>query len=209
MATLLDVITDAVSKIGQLGIGQSLSPDEAQQGLREANRMIGDWSIQRLLLYTVTKRPFVLTAGKQDYTVGQAGADFNQVRPIFVEGAQGVILGTAGEKPMNLLDVVKWGAIFDKAAQCSVGIPPSDIWPEYSYPNLTFHVWPVPTSPVTINLRTWEVLQSFLTVFDVLNFPAGYEMPLVDNLAIRLAPYYDMRSEEHTSELQSRFDLVC
>lgn len=193
MATLTDAITDAVSRIGVLGVGQSLSAEEVQQGFRESNRLMGNWAVQRLMLYTVSKRPFALTAGQQDYTVGQGGgANFNQVRPTFVEGAQAVMPGTLTELPMNVLDVVKWGAIRDKGATCSANGVPSDVWPEMTYPNMTFHVWPIPATILTINLRTWEQIQQFLTAFDALNFPPGYEMPFLDNLAIRLAPYYDV-----------------
>jgi hypothetical protein len=188
MAVLLDLITDSWAKIGQLGIGQSLSPEQAQQGFRESNRMVGNWSVRRLMLYTINKRPFVLTGGVQDYTVGPTGG-FAQPRPTFVEGAQAIIPGTLNEVPMNLLDVVKWGAIRDKGATCSALGTPSDIWPEYSYPNMGFHVWPIPAIAVNINLRTWEQLQQFATVFDVFTFPVGYEEPFTDNLAIRLAPY--------------------
>ena len=190
MPVLLDLISDSWSKVGQLGIGQSLSPEQAQQGFREANRMVGNWSVRRLMLYTISKRPFTLTPGQQDYTVGPTGG-FVQARPTFVEGAQAIIPGTLNEVPMNLLDVVKWGAIRDKGASCSALGAPSDIWPEYSYPNMGFHVWPIPVAAVNINLRTWEQLQQFLTVFDTFTFPVGYEEPFTDNLSIRLAPYAD------------------
>ena len=190
MAVLLDLISDSWAKIGMLGIGQSLSPEQAQQGFREANRMVGNWSVRRLMLYTISKRPFALSANVQDYTVGPTGL-FAQARPTFVEGAQAVIPGTANEVPMNVLDVVKWGAIRDKGATCSAAGVPSDIWPEMTYPNMEFHVWPIPATILTINLRTWEQLQQFLTVFDTFTFPVGYEEPFTDNLAMRLAPYSD------------------
>jgi hypothetical protein len=40
-------------------------------------------------------------------------------------------------------------------------------------------------------MAAWEVLQQFATVFDVLNFPPGYEEMLRNCLAVKLAPFYD------------------
>jgi hypothetical protein len=189
--------------IGQVGIGQSISPEMSAQAMRVGNRMLGKWSIQRLLLYTINTRPFALTPGNQDYTVGPSvGATFNQPRPVFVESATAIIPGSTEERGMNILTPPKWRAIPDKLAQCSINGAPTDIWPEYTYPTLAFHVFPVPQNPASaIKLGTWEVLQQFLTIFDILNFPFGYEEAFVLNLAFELTPFYDMPPSVNVAQL--------
>jgi len=192
MSTLLDIGTDALTSIGQLGIGQSPSAEQVAQVLRVSNRMLGKWSTSRFMLFVINTRPFVLVPGTQDYTVGPTGATFTGTRPTFVEAAQIVGPGSAMDLPMNILDKLKWGAIRDKGATCSADGLPQDVWPEYTNPNLAFHVWPIPSNACTIKLGTWEQLQVFLTAFDLLNFPPGYEEAIQHNLAMELCPWYDM-----------------
>lgn len=191
-ATLLDLGTDALTSIGQLGTGQSVSPEQSAQFLRVANRMIGKWSIQRLMLYLVSTRAFNLAAGVQDYTIGPTGATFAGARPTFVEAAQCTIPGTSMQNTLSILKKAQWDAIPDLGARTSASGIPDKIWPEYTYPNFAFHVHPIPQAIVPIKLGTWEVLQQFATIFDNVQFPPGYEEAIVANLAMELCPYYDM-----------------
>jgi len=194
-STFLDLATDAMTAIGQLGVGQTISPEEAQQAMRVGNRMLAKWSLDRLMLFVINTRPFTMTIGLQDYTLGPTGVPFVGVRPVYVEAAQAVVLGSTMELPMNMLTKIQWGAIRDKGVTTSGGGTPgvsSDIWIEYTYPNLALHLWPVPGNPFVLKLGTWEELQQFATIFDVVNFPPGYEDPIVDNLAMELAKYFDM-----------------
>ena len=201
MSTFLDLASDALTSIGQVGMGQSVSAEQAGQALRVCNRMMQKWSQKRLMLYTIATRPFVLSIGKQDYTVGPAAADFIGARPIFVEAAQASPLGTLVDTPVNILDKIKWGAIRDKGAVTSLAGVPSDVWPEYTFPNLTFHVWPIPSATPTLKLGTWELLQQFATVFDTVSLPNGYEEAIVQNLAMELCPYYDMPVSSEMAQL--------
>jgi hypothetical protein len=197
----LDITVDSLSEISQLGIGQTPNAEQIAQAQRVANRMLQKWSAQRLLQYVIPVLPFALTGTKQDYTVGPSGADFTQARPMFVEAAVAVVPGTSGEKTMNILDRPKWGAISDKGAQCSPGWVPSDIFPEYLYPNMAFHVWPIPSGVLTIKLAIWQQLQQFLTFFDVLNLPPGYEEAIQHNLAMELSRFYDMPVSQDLQQL--------
>ncbi len=192
MSTFQDCATDALQSIGQVGIGQNGNASMYQQALRVANRMVQKWSLQKLMLYVIGTSPYALSATVQDYTIGPTGATFTGARPIFVEAAQAVMPGTTTELPMNLLDKTNWGAIRDKGAQTSASGVPSDIWVEYTYPNLAFHVWPIPASILTVKLATWALMQQFVTIFDTFAFPPGYEEPFVNNLAFELSQYYDL-----------------
>ncbi len=191
MSTLLDIISDALSDIGQLGIGQSVSPEQSQQGLRKANRMLQKWSNQKLMVYLVTQRPFALSATVQDYTVGPTGATFTGTRPVFVESGVANVPGSSMQNPMNILDKTQWDALPDSGVVCGPNGAPASVWPEYTLPNLTFHVTPIPSTVVNIRLGVWELLQQFATLFDELALPPGYEEALEYNLAIELAPDYD------------------
>lgn len=191
--TFTDLASDVLADIGQLGIGQSASPEQIAQAMRFCNRILGKWSVNRFMLFTVGSSPYVLTPGTQDYTIGPSGATFTAARPTFIESAQVQLPGSLMWEPLNLLDRTKWGAIRDKGATCSTNGLPQDIWVEYSYPNLGFHLWTIPANACIVQLAAWTQLQQFATPFDELEFPPGYEEALMKTLACALCPAYDMQ----------------
>lgn len=193
MAVFIDVATDAMSAIGQLGTGQSISPEEAEQALRAANRMLGKWSVQRLMLPLVSTRFFNLSVGVQDYSLGPTGTVGGvSVRPTFIESAQASPPGSTQSNTMSVLDKSQWDAIGDKGAQTSALGLPQSIWPEYTSPNVALHFWPVPANASNVTVGVWEPLTKFATIYDDVTFPEGYEEPLMWNLAMELCPFFDM-----------------
>lgn len=200
--TLLDVIVDSLTQVGQLGIGQSVSPEEAQQALRKANRMLATWSLKKLLIYVVTVRPFALSATVQDYTVGPSGgATFAGTRPVFVESGLAIVPGSSMQNPLNILTKEQWDSLPDSGVICGPNGTPASVWPEYTYPNLAFHVSPIPSTVVQIRLGTWEILQQFVAISDVLNFPPGYERAIMYNLAVEIAGDYDQQVSPDLAQL--------
>lgn len=167
----------------------------SQQALRVCNRMVAKWSIQRLMLYYIATRTFILTANLQDYTLGPSASGAGSYvgpRPDLIESCYAIPVASGMHYQMSVLDRPKWGAIADIGATTSAFGVPQSIYPEYLYPNMAFHVWPIPANGCSITLGTWEQLQQFATIFDTLTFPPGYEEAIVLNLALELAPYYDM-----------------
>lgn len=199
--TFLDILSDSLSSIGQLGIGQSVNAEQAQQALRKGNRMLAKWSLKKLLIYVVTTRPFNLSAGVQDYTVGPTGATFAGTRPVFVESGIAITPGSTMQNSLNILDKSQWDALQDSGVISGMNGTPASVWPEYTYPNLAFHVTPIPSTGVLIKLGTWEILQQFAAISDVLNMPPGYEEAIVYNLAVELCPDYDLPVSQALAEL--------
>lgn len=193
MSAFIDIASDAITSIGQLGTGQSISPEEAEQALRAANRMIGMWNRQRLMLPLVTQRPYTLSATVQDYTVGPTGSIGGvATRPTFVESGQVTPPGSSQSDSVSMLDKSQWDAIADKGAMCSALGTPSSMYVEYSYPNIGLHFWPVPSNAAGLTIGTWEPLLVIATIYDDINLPDGYEEALMYNLALELCPFYDM-----------------
>lgn len=188
MSTLQDVVSSALTAIGQLGQGQTLSNEDGQLGLRQVNLLLSKSSVKRLFLYTVATRQYQLTPALADYTIGPTGAIFTATRPTLIEGAQINPVGTDIWLPLSILDKPKWDAIRTKNSTASI---PDDIWPEYTFPNLTFHVNPTPIGAPYIRLGCWEQLTQFAKITDPVSFPPSYEEYLESNLAMMLAPYYD------------------
>lgn len=201
MATLLDLMSDALSELGQLGAGRQMSPEQSDQGLRVANRMIGKWKIQRLMLYYVGIRDYTLAAGTQLYTVGPTATLGDETRPTFIESAQVTLPSSDESKDLSILDKPKWDAVADKGAQTSANGLPQSVYIEFGYPRITLRFWPIPSNACGLSLGCWEPLQEFTSIYDDFAFPPGYENPFVHNLAVEWAPYFDMPVSEIMQQL--------
>lgn len=194
MASLLDLISQSLTQIGQLGVGQTISPEQGQQGLSLIQQIIEKLSIQRVMIYTIAQRSFTLTAGVRDYTLGPSGllGAHPQTRPVFVEEVRVAGVGSQQESPLTIVDPVGWSGIRDKGATNSALGLPQLVWPEYTVPNIGLHFWPIPSAAITATLGTWELLQNFLTLFDTIVLPPGYPILLRNLLAIEWAAFFDM-----------------
>jgi hypothetical protein len=208
MGTLLDLGSSALTQIGQLGSGQTATPEDGAQILRQANLILSAKSTQRLFLQYVATREFVLTPGLADYTLGPvAGATFVAPRPTFIESAQAKIPGTNSWFPINILDKAHWDGIVGKGATDE---KPSSLYPEYTFPNMAFHVNPIPTGGAGLRLGAWEQLTQFASLFDIIALPLAYEAWLEVKLATVLSVFYDqplpqalmMRMQETEADLQ-------
>lgn len=188
MSTLLDVGAGALTAIGQLGAGQTASPEDGALILRYSNLLLSQWSTSRLYLYYVAIRAYALSAGVATYTIGPSGATFTAARPVLVESAQIQVGGSTIWLPMNILDKGKWDSIVTKGAVDDIA---TDIYPEYGFPNMTFYLNPAPRSITNIRLGCWEQLTQFASLFDTIAFPPAYEEFLESSLGIILAPFYD------------------
>ncbi len=188
--TLADCISGALTEIGQLGQGQTMSPEDAALGLRLANLELSKASSLRLYLFNVATRTYALVANTHDYTIGPTGSlGGAQVRPTFVESAQINVVGSSW-LPLSVLDKQKWDAIVGKGAVADF---PEVCWPDYSFPNIGLHVNPAPSGTPNIRLGCWEQLTQFVSIFDVVGtaFPPEYEEWIEAKLAIRMAAFYD------------------
>lgn len=189
-STLLDIIQDSLQYIGQVGTGQNVSPEQSQLGLRKANRMLQKWSVKKLLIYVVTTRPITLAPGTQSYTMGPTGVSVG-TRPVFVESGIALTPGSSMSDPLNILDKSQWDALPDTGVTCGVNGAPASVYVEYGYPNLTLYFTPIPSAVTQVRLGTWELLQQFVGVNDVLALPPGYEEAITYNLSVELAGDYD------------------
>ena len=81
MSTLLDVGSAALFALGELGVGQTVSPEDGAIILRQANLLLDQWSTVRLFLYNVNIRSYTLSPSTADYTIGPSGASFTATRP--------------------------------------------------------------------------------------------------------------------------------
>ena len=64
MATALDIIIDALQKLGAYAPGETLSDADAQRGLSVMNDMLDTWSNETLMIYCNQQQSIAMVAGQ-------------------------------------------------------------------------------------------------------------------------------------------------
>lgn len=185
MSTAADVVRRALKLLGVLAAGESLGAADLSDGIDNLNLLLGTWANQRLLVHGTRRAEYSLTPGSSPHTIG-VGADLDAARPLRITGAGIIGVGQVQETSLTILDDAAYQAISDKTLTAEL---PERLWVEWSYPNASLWLWPVPTTAATIVLYTWSRLTE-LTQGDTVSWPDGYENALSHALAIQIAPMY-------------------
>lgn len=191
-----DLVSASARLLGVLATGETLSAQEATDGLATLNRMLDSWSEEKLLVYARVREVFALTPGQSSRTLG-TGGNFNTARPQAI--AQARLLVNGLEYPVDILSEAEWAAIADKSVQTEI---PTAIYPEGTYPLETVNIYPVPSAANSLVLYSWKPLSTVATLDTAISLPPGYERALVFNLAVDLAP-------EYGRPVPDRVDLVA
>lgn len=180
ITTALDLIKYALKKRRVLGVGDTLTDEEAQDALDTLNLMLESWSLDRVSVYNEAQQTFV-SNGQAAYTIGPGGDIDVTERPTKLTSAY--TRDAAGiDHPMRvLLNAQDYDGIQLK----SIAVPwPSAVWYEPTNPLGTLHFWPVPNG-YTIYLRFWQQLQQFDSLTEQIDLPIGYKEAIGLNLAIK------------------------
>lgn len=192
MTTARLMIEDALREIHVLGVGQPLENDEAQAALRTLQRMFDSWSLTDALIFTEVRESFDLVVGTTEYTIGP-GATFNTTRPISLKAA--FVRWDEFDYTLQLQDTISYSKGFDKDLQ---GIP-SYIYYDYNFPTGTIILWQAPNQDMDLHLYSVKPLTNFVDLTTSITVGLGYELGIVQNLAVQLAPSYE---REPTPTLQ-------
>lgn len=187
--TGLDLISSALRLCGVLASGETASGAEGQDALASLNDMIDSWQTERMMIFTVQRQLFNLTAGQQTYTLG-TGGDFNIARPVNIERAGIINLGNPIqplEIPISMLTTAQWAAIPVKNIQSAL---PLNVYDDGAFPLRNLAYWTVPNVFVQTTLYCWQLLSQFADLATDYTFPQGYNKALRYNLAAELAPEY-------------------
>ena len=180
ITTALDLIKYGLKKRKVLGVGDTLTDDEAQDCLDTLNLMLESFSLDRLMVYNEALQSFV-PDGSASYTIGPGGDIDVTERPTKLTSAY--TRDSAGiDRPMAILLNPQ---DYDRIALKAIGVPwPSAVWYEPTAPLGTLHFWPVPNGN-TIYLRFWQQLQQFETLTETIVLPPGYKEAIGLNFAVR------------------------
>jgi len=187
MATsTLDIIKQAFKKIGVLASDSTLSADDANDAKRMLNQMLDYWSIEGLMCYCFINDSYTLTSTKADYTIGDGG-NIDTDRPNKIESA--TINNGTSDYLLEIVTNEQYQGIYDKTLS---GTPTKLLYnPEYPLGKLYF--WPTPDSAYTGTISSKTRLSQLSNLAEDIALPEGYEIAIIYNLAILLAPEYGKR----------------
>jgi hypothetical protein len=202
MTNARSIIEQAARKIHVLGRGQTLSADEAQEGLTALNNMLSMFSIEGGLVYSITKETFPLT-GAQSYTIG-SGGDFNTTAPVDIISLY-TTLGTTDYRATPL-NATEYASIETK----SIVGEPNYYFYDNNRPLGRIYLYPVPNSTYTVTIYSYKAITSFSDLTTDYNLPEGVETMLVHNLAVIWAPEYEKEASPTVKSmaLQSKIAVL-
>lgn len=188
MATVADLISDALKILGVIAAGETLSSEDQSDAFRALNRMMDSWANERLALFATSRDTYTLTSGHNPHTLGNEGSpDFNATRPLRIDRAS-IVLASSGnsELPLNILSDEEWQITQGKV---TTGLP-AKLWIETKFPLIKLWLNPIPVNADTLVLYTWQQLGRFASTSTTFDMPPGYEEAIVYNLALRCAPLF-------------------
>lgn len=182
-----DLIRSSMRLIGAVATGETLTAEEAQDGLAVLNDLLDAWSVEGLMLYRSVRESFALVPGQSAYTIG-AGADFDTTRPVRVDGV--VVTDGGADVPVRgpVADA-DWDRIVFKSLAHST---PTLYRYDAAHPTATLHLWPVPSKALPIVLTMSMQFSRLASIAESISYPPGYAKALRYALAMDLAPEFSV-----------------
>lgn len=185
MATAQDRIDRALRLIGQIPAGASPTAAETADGLEALNAMLASWRNDRLMAYSLDTLTVPLSAAQTTRTVGPSG-NLVATRPVQIENAY--IVQSNMTYAVNILNENEWAGIPDKT---STSTWPDRIWPNYTFPDITINLYPVPNASSDLKLVVRTPVTDIASAATTVSLPPGWDDAIDFNLAVRIAPEYE------------------
>jgi hypothetical protein len=190
------ILYPALRKAGvTLGPGRTPSPAQFQDAIDELNRLTASLNCDRLFIYSIARSEYPLNPPKATYTIGLSAdpfavVDFPAERPQMIERAN-IISGSGStlRYPLRLATDLEWAAITLQQLPNTI---PEALYNDRGYPVSTLYFYGQPAAGQTLELFTWTRVPEFQTITDVVLVPQQYEDAMVLNLAVRLAPHFQL-----------------
>lgn len=187
MTTVRDLITDAMKEIGAIGIDETPTASEANDGLTVLNNLIGTWRTESLMVSGVDEAVYIIPSNQASYTIG-VGGDINTTRPNAIESAY---VRDTNNNDYQLYVTTNYEDYSDIVTKTVTSTIPTILYYNVGEPLGTIYLWPEPyDSSYRLVLWTWRIIDAYTSVNDVLVLLPGWQRALTSNLAIDLCSRY-------------------
>ena len=190
MATVNDIITGSLRRLGVLAEGEVPSFDQANDALIALNDLVDQWKAEKLQVYTETRTIATLTASQASFTVG-TGGNINIDRPVFIRHVNFVDTSQDPDYEYQLPPLLTEDAYARIGMKAQTSTIPQVAYYNPTFPLGTLIPWPIPTS-ATLQWAMYHsaAIAEFAALTTTVSLPPGYKRMLRSNLAIEIAPDY-------------------
>jgi hypothetical protein len=189
VSTARDLIGDAHRLLGLVSSGNALPESVYQDNLVALNQMIDSWNTERLSVFATQDQVFSWPPSTIKRTLGPTG-NFVGNRPILLDDA------TYFRDPLTNVSfgvrIINQQQYDGIAVKTVTSTYPQIIWVNMTYPDIEMYVYPVPTRAVEWHFISVEELTKPASLTTTISFPPGYLRAFRYNLAMELAPEFNM-----------------
>lgn len=173
--TVDDLINDALIEIGVASPGDPADNDTVQWAFRKLNNVMDTWQAMRNKVYSHAFAIFTFQANTNPIVMGPSPAATPgwsvPQRPVRIESAALILnAGFPVDLRINIRDDDWWAANQVKGLSMNV---PTDLYPDYSWPDALLYFWPVINIGSQVRLQTWATVQQFSLITDPIGGPGG------------------------------------
>jgi hypothetical protein len=171
--TVDDLCTSALVEIGVVAPGESPAPEESQWAFTKANEVLDVWSALRRYVYSYQFLVFAFQANVNPVLMGPSPAAIWSVpqRPVRLESAALILnAGITVDLPINIRDKDWWALNRVKTIATNV---PTDVYPDYTWPDASLYFWPVINIGSQVRLQTWGNVPQFSDITDPIGGVGG------------------------------------
>ena len=192
------IIRRALLLIGAVDREKALTGTELNDGLESLNMMLASWASDRLKLPAIVQESYSLVVGDPSYTIGETSANFTTERPHDILGA---FIRDSGNVDY-VLDKI------DREPYNEIYVKGYSMRPYYFYyaptaPNGTLYLSSAPAAIETIYLDMQKDLANLTDPDAEVTLPTNYFELMINHLAIRLAPEYELPVKPETAAIAS------
>lgn len=189
MATALDLIQDALEKLGEYAPGEPITAADAARGLTVMNDMLDSWSNESLTCFAILEQSVVFTPGVFQYTIGPGGM-VNGTRPISLISSPGscYILDENGNQ--YGVDVITQSMWNSRGSRNTNSNFPDVVFYDPQFPLGILNFDPIPNIGYTAYFDSYLQISEFAVLTTPLRLPPGYKLAVTSNLAVSLKPYF-------------------
>lgn len=194
------MVNNGLRESGALGLGQTASSEDINEGFTILNEMIAQWRVKRWLVYRLVTASWAAT-GATTFTIGPSGSVTTDiggasisVRPDRLEDAYvrntNVAAPNQPDTPLRILEAKE---DYDRIALKSLTAMPSAVFYDPTLTNGTIYPWPVPNSGLYTMFVVFKVpFAAFASLATTVSFPPEYDAAIRYQLAIRLRTHFQI-----------------